>query len=317
MGRNLKPWTRALITYPQRTLPVADWLNDLDAEDVVEANREFYRQTAETYDLTETCVVSPHAQQMLDSDLMLILELLSKPVGELHALDACGGSGNVATKLLKYGVTVTLCDISPELIAIFIQRAKRYGSQVVVEQAEINDFLKKHGPKYDLIVFSSALHHLKDYASVLHDCGDRLKPGGMVYTVFDPTPNAELNWLTRGILAIDYLLFKLMNHPSDVLAGLHRRWRRMVQSSPRPDRGHAWDRVLVSGNLPEEYVGFVAEYFARTGIDDLQLAEQLRGMGYRVVWHERYASARHGLFRRILSRMNAVTSFKLLLQTPP
>lgn len=86
---------------------------------VVEANRRFYACNAELYDSTETCLVDPRAQHLLDEDLDRILKLLWPPAERLHALDACGGSGHIALKLLARALQVTKVDISSDLLVIF------------------------------------------------------------------------------------------------------------------------------------------------------------------------------------------------------
>src|SRR3989337_230413 len=95
---------------------------------VAEANRRFYERNASLYDKTETCVVAPRLQAMLQTDLDNILQMIHKhDRKQIHALDACGGSGNAAQKLLASGVSVTLCDISPELISLFISKCRKKG----------------------------------------------------------------------------------------------------------------------------------------------------------------------------------------------
>ena len=66
---------------------------------VADANREFYRRTAHSYDASETCVNDREAQRGLSRDIATIVDLLDRPAHDIRALDACGGSGNVALKL--------------------------------------------------------------------------------------------------------------------------------------------------------------------------------------------------------------------------
>jgi S-adenosylmethionine-dependent methyltransferase len=124
---------------------------------------------------------------MLQNDLDAILARMSESGHKLHALDACGGSGNASLKLLKRNVNVTLCDISPELIEIFKKKCLKQGyTKYSTVCQEIGEYLSKTRQRFDLIVFSSALHHIEDYASILQLSAKRLKPKGFIYTVFDP-----------------------------------------------------------------------------------------------------------------------------------
>lgn len=253
---------------------------------------------------------------MLEKDLAFIVQKLAGPAGELAALDACGGSGNVAHKLLKMGLKVTLCDISQELTEICVARAQEYASDLRVANAEIAEFLREDTASYDLIVYSSALHHLQNFTEVLRLSYERLKPCGFVYTVFDPALSNRISFVSRILLGIDYFLFKVRYHPKDTLAGAARRLRRCLGSSFSQNKIPKGSRRDGLTTFHPDYLGVLAEYYARTGIDDLQLAADLEGMGFSVVLHERYAEARHGFFRKILTSMQQITAFKFLLQKP-
>ena len=267
---------------------------------VVDANRCFYAKIAEAYDHEETCVTDIVSQEMLTTDLERIINMLkeSTHTEELRVLDACGGSGNVALKLLMRGIIPTVVDVSEDLLNILQRKCSEFNCSPRIVCEEVCAFFQKEIDEYDLIVFSSALHHLQDVKSVLRMAYPKLKQGGFVFTIFDPTSKKERSWLGGKVSQMDYLLFKIRKQPRDILPSFRRKF---LMAS---DCGN---------NLSEDF-GVLAEYHAVSGIDDIELVEFLRGVGYEVLWHERYASARHGTFRWLLKELGDKTHFKLLLK---
>ena len=121
----------------------SDWTPSIQYKKVAEANRRSYRLSASRYNKTETCLVSRYHQLILENDLDYILSIMRKDSRRrIQALDACGGSGNVALKLLDQGADVTLCDISPEMISLFENKCKeRNLLHYTTNCSEIGSFL--------------------------------------------------------------------------------------------------------------------------------------------------------------------------------
>lgn len=273
---------------------------------VAEANRQYYAKTAHMYEATETCVTSPRSQQMLEQDIDEIIRLINKPPAMIRALDACGGSGNVSLKLLHRQISVTTCDISPDLLTIFRGKCSAHGLSPQIVCAEIGSFLQTVHDTYDLIIFSSALHHLEDITGVLTLAHGRLRPGGLLYTVFDPTtPHIAF---TRKMLWIDYIAFKLLKQTNDLGPSITRRLQRTFgrSSAHLADKTHL---VIDDANL-----GVLAEYHVEQGIDDMALVNELTQIGFEVVWHQRSYGARYALTRSFLNWLRDATAFKLLLR---
>ncbi len=274
---------------------------------VAEANRQFYLKAAHLYESTETCVTDAQAQRMLEMDIERVLKLCDQPAQHVRALDACAGSGNVSLKLLRRGVDVTTCDISLELLAILRAKCEEQGLQAKIVCAEIGEFLDQQRGVYDLIVFSSALHHLEDIEGVLALAYASLRSGGLLFTVFDPT--ARVKRSTRLAVWLDYMLFKMHKQPADLLAALLRRSRRMVQALRQGRPQTKQDLGLDDANL-----GVLAEYHVEQGIDDLALVEHAQQLGFTVLWHERYNGTRYLVTQQLLNLLGDRIAFKLLLR---
>ena len=285
------------------------WTQSEQYRKVAEANREYYAKTAQLYDTSETCVTNPELQQQLEKDIDQIVALLGEEPNLLYALDACGGTGNVALKLLRRGLNVTISDISETQLNIFQQKCATENFSARILMGEIAELLTNDTNQYDLIVFSSALHHLENISGVLQVAYDRLKPGGLLFTVFDPTITQNHHQITKLVLSLDYVLFKVLGQTSDLPAALARRLRRMSEQMFQRTSN---DKKRLG--LSEETLGVLAEYHVDQGIDDFGLVEQLKQMGFEVVWHVRHSGGRYPLTRWIVGAFKDATQFKLLLK---
>jgi len=283
------------------------WGSSTEYRKVAEANRRYYAKTAELYDQTETCVTDAGAQAILEAELDQVLALLGRPRDQIAALDACGGSGNVSLKLLRRSVATTTCDISVELLRILQKKSAAEALTPTLVCSEVADFLRLCPGRFDLVVFSSALHHLADIDGVLDLAIASLRPGGMIFTAFDPTPAGPR--YQRLIAWVDYLTFKVHRQPGDLLAAAGRRARRLLSGASQG--GDKQGLAMNDANL-----GVLAEYHVERGIDDLALVQRLQAQGVEVVWHRRLAGGRYTPTRALLRSLGAVTSFKLLLRKP-
>jgi len=287
---------------------MSNWKPSSGYQKVAEANRQFYARVASLYEGTETCVVDRRTQKRLEVDLDRVISVSGQQPASIRALDACGGSGNVSLKLLARNMDVTLVDISPELLDIFRRKCARLGVSPRIVCAEIGSFLSETSQTFDLIVFSSALHHLANIEQVLTLAFHRLRPCGLLFTIYDPTSRSNLQTTTRVLLRLEYFMFKLFCQTVDLPSAVARRLRRVFSGMSARRKSDA--------TLSQATAGMLAEFHVEQGIDDFSLVTKLRANGFEVVWHERYAEGRFDLTRHIIERLGDSTSFKLLLRRP-
>ncbi|MEA2195453.1 MAG: hypothetical protein QOG42_1887 [Solirubrobacteraceae bacterium] len=257
-----------------------------------EANRIFYRDEAMAYEATEECVRGEAYQRRLREALD---DTLTRLGPQPRVLDACGGTGNVGVALHERGITPVVVDLSAEMTAIWRAKAERLGVAAEIHEAHIEDYLRDDSRTWDLITFSSALHHLEDFAGVLIAAAAKLAPGGMLFTMFDPTLSDRR---IRVLRRLDFVIWLARTRPSRFVELLVGAVRRAV----RPPQG--------------AHIGRMAERYAYSGIDDEALVAVMRSHGLEVIVHERYYDARAGLFRFLLRRMDRPSSFRLLLRRP-
>lgn len=256
--------------------------------EVAEANVDFYRGTAYRYDLYESCVFDSFFQQMLIDDLNRITASFEHVVTQPKALDCGGGTGNIAVKLLERGWSVTVVDVSPEMLGILSQKCEARRLSPWIVNGAIETYLAERSESYDLICFGSVLHHLYSYLSVVSMAADRVRPGGFFYSNFDPVITRR-PFLAHVVTSIDTLAAKVLYDRADVFPGILRRMKKVV-SKPSPLHRR---RVASAGDI--------AEYHARTGIDDCQIGHALVEKGFAILEHSRYGAGRTLPIRRLNS----------------
>jgi len=249
------------------------------AAEVVQANVDFFRGFAHKYDLYESPVFDSFFQQMLIDDLDRITASFEHVVTRPSALDCGGGTGNIALKLLARGWSVSVVDVSPDMLAILSQKCQaRQLSPSIVNQA-IETYLAETSDSYDLICFGSVLHHLHSYLGVVSMAADRVRPGGFLYSNFDPVI-PKRPFLADAVTSIDTFAAKLLYDPADVFPGILRRLKKLVL---KPSPLHR--RSVAS-------LGDIADYHAGRGVDDRQIRDILSQKGFAILEHLRYGTGR-------------------------
>lgn len=266
---------------------------------IIEANVAFYRQIAAKYDSYETYLFDPTLQQSLEDDLDSIGSYL-RPLGRTPSCLECGGgTGNLTLKMCARGWQVTVVDVSDTMLGLLREKARAQGCSPTLVHNSIEKFLATASESYDLIVFSSVLHHLYSYSLVIERAIQQLRLGGIFYSNYDPVaPGQPL--LSRGFNSIDIALAKVFFDSKDVLPGIVRRLRKLFSA-----KDSMFGRAVVSA-------GDLAEFHVGTGVDDHQIVKTLRASGFSVVEHQRFATGRTTLIRFLNKRLRLLESFKLI-----
>ena len=266
---------------------------------VAEANRRLYADLAERYDEGSDWA-DPKTAQRLHDVLQQSVALLGD---EPRVLDACGGSGRASLTLMDMGLRPLTVDLSPEMLAVYERKARAAGHEPVTKVAEIESFLRDSGEDYDLIVFASALHHMADYMAVVDLAYDRLAPGGVLASVFDPARTTRLGTLLRRV---DYVLHVILHETGRVPGLLLKRLRRLAGRGGHGEHaGH---------DAPD--IGAIAERHALSGVDDIALERALVQRGAEVVAHPRYEGGRFAFIRALVRRIGQASAFSLIVRKP-
>jgi len=266
---------------------------------VIAANVDFYRQVAGKYDSYETHLFVPDLQRSLEDDLGTI----GTYFGSLGRIPSClecgGGTGNLTLKMCARGWTVTVVDVSDKMLDLLQEKARAQGHSLTLIHGPIERFLEAASEPYDLVAFSSVLHHLYSYVSIVERAIRQLGPGGIFYSNYDPLAQKS-PFLASAFDSLDTTIAKVLFDPADVLPGIRRRLRKLFTRSD-PEFGRT---VVSSGDL--------AEFHVRTGVDDKQILRVLQANGFSIVKHQRFATGRTAATRFLNERLKLLESFKII-----
>jgi len=198
-------------------------------DEVIAANIEFYKRTTTgeyDYDHYEYCVSDRFIQRMVEKDLEVIASALSGKSRKIHCLDCGGGSGNLTLKMLRRGWDVTVVDVSPDMLAAADSKLKAVGYKPKLVNDSIENFLTTSRDVFDVVTFSSVLHHLYDPLNVIRTVATRIAPGGFFYSNFD-MPRPSNHFVTARFLDFDTFFAKFLVDKRDFLPGIFRRLRKL------------------------------------------------------------------------------------------
>jgi len=274
------------------------------AAEVVRANVDFFRGFAHKYDHYESPVFDPFFQQMLIEDLDRITASHERTMERPTALDCGGGTGNISLKLLESGWSVTVVDVSPDMLAILSQKCQARHLRASIVNQTLETYLAETSDSYDLICFGSVLHHLHSYLGVVSLAANRVRPGGFLYSNFDPVI-PKRPFLADAVTSMDTLAAKLHYDPGDVLPGILRRLKKLAM---KPSPVHR--RSVAS-------LGDIADYHSQAGVDDRQILNLLSRQGFAILEHLRYGTGRTSLIRILNKFCRFSESWKILAQRRP
>ncbi len=267
-------------------------------DEVISANIAFYREIAQKYDQYESCASEKYYQQMLEEDLDKIQAQL--PEGSIHCLDCGGGSGNLTLRMLQRGWKVTVVDVSPDMLELSKAKIRANGYRAEFVNDSIENFLPSNHQLFSVIAFSSVLHHLYSPIAVIKEVARNVRPGGFFYSNFDPVRPSS-RFLATCFYNVDTIVAKALRDRKDLLPGILRRFRKLRLT---PDPAH--NRAIASA-------GDLAEYHARTGLDDRLIVETLERLGF-VVHLERHPVGRTKPMLWGNRWLRAMLSFKIMSQ---
>ncbi|MDP9159446.1 MAG: class I SAM-dependent methyltransferase [Acidobacteriota bacterium] len=272
----------------------------LEEDQVVSANVEFYRDIADKYDRYESCTRDAFAQAMLQDDVQCMAGKLANRFTQIRCLDCGGGTGNLTLKLLARGWTVTVVDVSSEMLEISKAKVRAAGFSATFINQSVEKFLASENGQFELVSFSSVLHHIYSPTRVVAKVATRIVPGGFFYSNFDPVvPSSRL--LADSFATFDAVVAKLLFDRKDLLPGVARRLRKLMLPH---DAVHA--RAIAGP-------GDLAEYHVREGLDDSAVVEALQKEDFDVTCL-RYAAGRTKMTRWMNSRLQAAVTFKIMAE---
>lgn len=228
-----------------------------------------------------------------------VSDLLQKRMGRpISAIDMCGGAGKAAFSIKGCAPDSNVClvDLSEKMLDIArLRMQKQNVGDVRIIQDDAFGFFARADEKFDMIAFSSALHHFKDPVTLLKTAAERLNDGGVIVSLADP------NTLTKS-RRYQFMLF---------MASQPETKKKVIKNCLTLNASERKQPGADAGELSFD----VAEYQTYTGIDDVRLVADLEREGFHPMMHLRYPPGGENI-SKLLPWARLYWAFSLVLQKP-
>lgn len=267
---------------------------DVSEEEILQANIEKY-DNEHIVNFYKDFKEPKYAYVEYEVILGAILKMLSARSGnKIRAVDMCGGAGKAAFIIKRFApqAEVKLVDLSEKMLSIARQRIKEENiGEIEIVQDDAFTFLDRDC-QFDIIVFSSAIHHFKDPVNLLKNAAQRLSDQGVIITIADPNPLSK----TKRFKMMAFLICNWGDKKMVMRNTAHR------------------IKVLVTNEIAAADDEFdMAEYQAYTGINNLQLAHDLNAAGIHTLLHMQYPAGGPPFMMRYMSLLKLHWSFSMIL----
>lgn len=198
------------MTFPQFSSQVTP----VPRQAILGANKLYHACEADVYDIHHGEIFNFYAQFKLSRVLSLCVQTLASLLNNrvLRILDCACGTGNLTEKLLKYDVRIDALDISPEMLAVLRRKLDsnlRHKYRTIA--TDVDSFIQAATiNSYDLITFSSALHHLPDYEETLRNTMRILGRPGILLIYHEPLAfdRVHIKPLSERLRSLDRFVWK-------------------------------------------------------------------------------------------------------------
>jgi SAM-dependent methyltransferase len=209
----------------------------------------------------------------------------------LAVLDIGAGDGLASLPWLRRGVRLTAVDCSAATLQRLAQRAAAEGATARTIEADAGDFFAANREHFNIISFTSMLHHVPDYVGLLEQALASVETGGCLLSFQDPLRYDTMKRGHHRATDLAYLAWRLGQ--GDLIRGARARLRRR--------RG----RYLVS-----EVTDFEEYHVVRNGVDSDLIIDALRPRFERV---ERsiYWATQVPILQRLGERLGLTSHFAI------
>ncbi len=196
-------------------------VDEATASRIVEHNRRLHNDAdyAANYDCTCGILAHPWERRVFERDVDAISTLVESGSAR-RVLDVGCGTGSLTLLFLERGFSVVSLDVAEAMLGVLEEHARARGFahrlQTVADEAD--RFLQSSADSFDAVVFSAILHHLPDYLRTLRLGAARVRPGGLLYIIHEPSLAARVSLAARALERVDSGL-------AEFPAFLRRQWR--------------------------------------------------------------------------------------------
>ncbi len=202
------------------------------------------------------------------------------PPSNLSVLEVGAGDGLASIPWFRRGVRLTAVDCSAEMLARMERRAAADHLSVRTFQSDAVEFFgRQNHESFDVICFTSMLHHIPDYIALLKSALPSVKQRGCILTFQDPLRYDRVKLGHHLAQELAYLAWRLRQR--DALTGIRARLRRR--------RGEY---------LPTEPNDFEEYHVVRNGVDSDLIVDALRPH-FNLVQRSIYWSTQDSIMQRL------------------
>lgn len=243
-------------------------------------NIKVHKKEATIYDTIHSEIFNFYEQKRVIQDIDFITKQLNKR--NPYVLDIGCGTGNLSLKFLEKGFRVTGVDISKQMLDML--RGKNQSDSLELIESDVDAFISNETKKYDVISFSSVLHHLPSYMETIKNTVNLLNKGAFIYIIHEPLPRSEQSLIWRIISTIDSLLF--------------------------------YRFILKIKGIKMPKISYVySDYHAEKGLSFDKIVEYLISEGYEILKFEKYNARKISIFSALENKLNPNKQcFKLILK---
>lgn len=169
-----------------------------------------------------------------------------------EVVEVGAGDGSVTERLLALGCEVTGTEMSADSVDKMGARFATNDRFTAVHDRD-GDLKVLGDARFDLIIYSSVLHHIPNYLRhVSAAVSDHLKSGGSLVSIQDPLWYPRVPKSTRRLTEASYLLWRVSQ--GDLARGLRTRSRRLFSGLSEEEPGDAVEYHVVRAGVDEEAI---------------------------------------------------------------
>ena len=159
------------------------------ADKIRNENVRVHQKEAAFYDRLHLEINNLYARRFTDKDVNYIFRNISTEIPTV--LDVGCGTGYLTLRFLNHGSKVFALDISQEMLNVLEKKLDKPGAALIL--ADVDTYIKNTNEVFDVITFSSVLHHLPDYLDTIRNAMHLLRNGGIVYITHEPLGKTKTN----------------------------------------------------------------------------------------------------------------------------
>lgn len=187
---------------------------------IIEGNIEVHEKEASFYDCIHSEIYNFIEQKRIKNGLLFIHKRIRK--NSFKALDIGCGTGNITLKLAELGYSVTSVDISEPMLNILKEKVSlhKYKHRISLVKSNVDDFINNQSQSYDIVTFSSVLHHLPDYLTTLKKTCNIVKNQGFVFIIHEPRGKCleiKHSWFRERFCSLENRIYsRVARMPKDI-----------------------------------------------------------------------------------------------------